>query len=119
MIAYLKACVLYICNDYKWSKEIEEFVRWSLLYDMHCKMTFFGEAIENANRSADEQTGRRGPRNLLKLLPDEFTVHDADLIRQANGMDTRGTRNMLSQWVHRGYLLQMTDDSFSKIKKQK
>ena len=119
VIAYLKACVLYICNDYKWSREIEEFVRWSLLYDMHCKMTFFGEAIENANRSTDEQTGRRGPRNLLKLLPDEFTVHDADLIRQANGMDTRGTRNMLSQWVHRGYLLQMTDDSFSKIKKQK
>ena len=117
VIAYLKACVLYICNDYKWSREIEEFVRWSLQYDMFCKMTFFGEAIENANRSADEQTGRRGPRNLLKLLPDEFTVHDADLIRQANGMDTRGTRNMLSQWVHRGYLLQMTDDSFSKMKK--
>ena len=82
-------------------------------------MTFCGEAQENANRSAAEQTDRRGPRNLLKLLPDEFTVHDADLIRQANGMDTRGTRNMLSQWVHRGYLLQMTDDSFSKIKKQK
>ena len=87
VIAYLKACVLYICNDYKWSKEIEDFVRWSLRYDLHCKMTFFGEAIENANRSADEQTGRRGPRNLLKLLPDEFTVHDADLIRQENGMD--------------------------------
>ena len=116
VIAYLKACVLYICNDYKWSKEIEDFVRWSLLYDMHCKMTFFGEAIENANRSTEE-TGRRGPRNLLNLLPDEFTVHDADLIRQANGMDTRGTRNMLSQWVHRGYLLQMTDDSFCKAKK--
>ena len=119
VIAYLKACVLYICNDYKWNHEIEEFVRWSLQYDMFCKMTFFGEAIENANRSTEEQTGRRGPRNLLKLLPDEFTVHDADLIRQANGMDTRGTRNMLSQWVHRGYLLQMTDDSFQKIKKQK
>ena len=117
VIAYLKACVLYICNDYKWSKEIEDFVRWSLQYDLHCKMTFFGEAIENANRSADEQTGRRGPRNLLQMLPDEFTIHDADLIRQANGMDTRGTRNMLSQWVHRGYLLQMTDDSFSKVKK--
>ena len=115
VIAYLKACVLYICNDYRWSKEIEEFVRWSLQYDMYCKMTFFGEAIENANRQADEQTGRRGPRNLLELLPEEFTLHDADLIRQANGMDTRGTRNMLSQWVHRGYLLQMTDDSFKKI----
>ena len=115
VIAYLKACVLYICNDYKWGSEIEEFVRWSLKYDMYCKMTFFGEAIENANRSADEHIGRRGPRNLLELLPDEFTVHDADLIRQANGMDTRGTRNMLSQWVHRGYVLQMTDDSFCKL----
>ena len=118
VIAYLKACVLYICNDYKWSREIEEFVRWSLQYDMYCKMKFFGEAIENANRSTDEQTGRRGPRNLLELLPNEFTVHDADLIRQANGMDTRGTRNMLSQWVHRGYVLQMTDDSFLKKKFQ-
>ena len=119
VIAYLKACVLYICNDYRWSRDIEEFVRWSLQYDMYCKMTFFGEAIEKANRSADEQTGHRGPRNLLVLLPDEFTTHDADLIRQANGMDTRGTRNMLSQWVHRGYLLQMTDDSFRKVEKWK
>ena len=117
VIAYLKACVLYICNDYKWSQEIEEFVRWSLQYDMHCKMAFFGEAIENANRSAEEKTSRRGPRNLLDLLPQEFTIHDADLIRQANGMDTRGTRNMLHQWVHRGYVLQLTDDSFCKMKK--
>ena len=119
VIAYLKACVLYICNDYKWSREIEDFVRWSLQYDMYCKMTFFGEAIEQANRSSDEQTGRRGPRNLLNLLPDEFTIHDADLIRQANGMDTRCTRNMLYQWVHRGYVLQMTDDSFRKVKNEK
>ena len=118
VIAYLKACVLYICNDYKWSRDIEEFVRWSLRYDMYCKMTFFGEAIENANRATGEHTGRRGPQNLLQLLPDEFTTHDADLIRQANGMDTRGTRNMLSQWVHRGYLLQMTDDSFKKVKSE-
>ena len=117
VIAYLKACVLYICNDYRWSKEIEDFVRWSLQYDLYCKMAFFGEAIENVNRNADEHATRRGPRNLLNLLPDEFTTHDADLIRQANGMDTRGTRNMLSQWVHRGYLLQMTDDSFRKLKK--
>ena len=114
VIAYLKACVLYICNDYKWSRDIEDFVRWSLQYDLWCKMQFFGEAIEAANRSTEEQTSRRGPRNLLEQLPDKFTTHDADLIRQANGMDTRGTRNMLSQWVHRGYLLQMTDDSFLK-----
>ena len=116
VIAWLKGCVLYICNDYRWSKEIEDFVRWSLKYDLWCKMQFFGAAIEVANQEA-EHTQKRGPRNLLELLPDEFNVHDADIVRQANGMDTRGTRNMLSQWVHRGYLLQMTDDSFVKVKK--
>ena len=116
VIAWLKGCVLYICNDYRWSKEIEDFVRWSLKYDLWCKMQFFGAAIEAANQEA-EHTPKRGPRNLLELLPDEFNVHDADIVRQANGMDTRGTRNMLSQWVHRGYLLQMTDDSFVKVKK--
>ncbi len=115
VIAWLKGCVLYICNDYRWSKEIEDFVRWSLKYDLWCKMQFFGAAIEAANQEA-EHTPKRGPRNLLELLPDEFNVHDADIVRQANGMDTRGTRNMLSQWVHRGYLLQMTDDSFKKVK---
>ena len=119
VIAYLKACVLYICNDYRWSRDIEDFVRWSLQYDLYCKMQFFGEAIENANRLSDEQAPRRGPRNLLQQLPDTFTLHDAELIRQANGMDTRGTRNMLSQWIHRGYLLQMTDDRYGKIKKLK
>ena len=116
VIAWLKGCVLYICNDYRWSKEIEDFVRWSLKYDLWCKMQFFGEAIEAANQET-EHTQKRGPRNLLELLPDDFNVHDADIVRQANGMDTRGTRNMLSQWVHRGYLLQMTDDSFVKVKK--
>ena len=119
VIAYLKACVLYICNDYQWSREIEEFVHWSLHYDLYCKMAFFGEAIENANRNADEQKTHRGPRNLLELLPDKFTAHDAGLIRQANGMDTLGTRNMLSQWVHRGYILQMTNDSFLKLTKKR
>ena len=116
VIAWLKGCVLYICNDYRWSKEIEDFVRWSLKYDLWCKMQFFGAAIEVANQEG-EHSQKRGPRNLLELLPDEFNVHDADIVRQANGMDTRGTRNMLSQWVHRGYLLQMTDDSFVKVKK--
>ena len=116
VIAWLKGCVLFICNDYRWSKEIEDFVRWSLKYDLWCKMQFFGAAIEAANQEG-EHSQKRGPRNLLELLPDEFNVHDADIVRQANGMDTRGTRNMLSQWVHRGYLLQMTDDSFVKVKK--
>jgi hypothetical protein len=117
VIAWLKGCVLYICNDYRWSKEIEDFVRWSLKYDLWCKMQFFGAAIEAANQEA-EHTPKRGPRNLLELLPDEFTLHDAELVRQAQGLDTKGTNGMLRQWVHRGYALRVTDDSFVKVKKK-
>ena len=119
VIAYLKACVLYICNDYRWNKVIEDFVRWSLQYDLYCKMSFFGDAIAEANRAVSGRTGCHGPRNLLEQLPDEFSLHDAELIRQANGMDTGGTRNMLYQWVHRGYILQLTVDSYIKMKNEK
>ena len=118
VIAWLKGCVLYICNDYRWSKEIEDFVRWSLKYDLWCKMQFFGAAIEAANQEA-EHTPKRGPRNLLELLPDEFTLHDAELVRQAQGLDTKGTNGMLRQWVHRGYALRVTDDSYKKVKSNK
>ena len=118
VIAWLKGCVLYICNDYRWSKEIEDFVRWSLKYDLWCKMQFFGAAIEAANQEA-EHTPKRGPQNLLELLPEEFTLHDAELVRQAQGLDTKGSRNMLRQWVHRGYALRVTDDSFVKVKSKR
>ena len=117
VIAYLKACVLYVANGYKWDKTIEEFTRWSLRYDMACKMEFFGAAIEEVSGCA--QPPKRGPRNLLELLPDEFTLQDAIRARQAEGKDAEGARNMLSQWLCRKYILQMTDDSFKKLKYRK
>lgn len=117
VIAYLKACVLYVAQGCKWDKTLEDFVRWSLQYDMWCKMEFFGEAIEAANQEA--VCGRKihtGPRNLLELLPDEFTTADAERMRQMQGMDVKGTRMMLSQWTHRGYVTVMTVDSYQKLK---
>ena len=113
VIAYLKACVLFVANDYKWDKTCEDFIRWSLNYDLWCKMQFFGDAIEQVNNAA-ERTGTRGPRNLLELLPDEFTLEDAKRIRRQQGMGTSNTGKMISQWKSRGYILQLTVDSFRK-----
>ena len=116
VIAWLKACVLYVANGQKWEKSIEDFIKWSLDYDMYCKMAFFGEDIERANYDG-ERIGTRGPRNLLELLPDEFTVEDAKRVRLQQGMKTDNTGKMVSQWKSRGYVLQLTVDSFKKATK--
>lgn len=109
VIAYLKACVLYVANGYKWDKTIEDFVRWSLQYDLWCKMEFFGADIEEAtNNMIREGQKRPGRMNLLELLPDEFTLEDAIRMRCSQGMDAKGTRNMLRQWVYRRYITIVT-----------
>ena len=116
VIAWLKACVLYVANGQRWEPQIEGFIRWSLNYDLWCKMQFFGDDIERANHGDDARLGTRGPRNLLELLPDEFTLEDARRVRLQQGLSNEGRkcRNMISQWVSRHYVLQMTDDSFKK-----
>ena len=118
VIAWLKACVLYVANGNQWEKNIEDFVRWSLQYDLWCKMQFFGEDIEAAN-SGNERMGTRGPRNLLDLLPDEFTTEDALQVRVKQGMgsDKKKCSHMIHQWVYRNYVSQITDHSFIKSKK--
>jgi hypothetical protein len=120
VIAWLKACVLYVANGNQWEKNIEDFVRWSLQYDLWCKMQFFGEDIERANQE-NERIGTHGPRNLLELLPDEFTKEDALNVRIKQGMggDRKKCAQMIRQWVHRQYVLQVTDDSYIKSEKYK
>ncbi len=114
VIAYLKACVLYVAHGYRWDKTMEDFVRWSLQYDMWCKMEFFGEDIANVGKV--QKRTKRGPRNLLELLPDEFTLEDAVRVRQAQGMNREGTKTMLRQWVFREYVTVVTDYSYRKVK---
>ena len=115
VIAWLKGCLLYVANGCKWTREIEDFVRWSLQYDMWCKMQFFAEAIEQADY-IDDSKPRRGPRNLLELLPDEFSLQDAINIRRQQGLDGKGARKMINQWAHRGYILCGDGDGYSKVK---
>ena len=113
VIAYLKACVLYVANGCKWEKSIEDFIRWSLHYDLWCKMRFFADGIRRAEYAAKGNI--RGPRNLLALLPDEFTYQDAVNLRLKEGKTAEGTSNMLAQWVFRQYILRITDYSFKKL----
>ncbi len=118
VIAWLKACVLYVANGCQWEKTIEDFVRWSLQYDLWCKMQFFGEDIEKANQEG-ERVGTRGPRNLLELLPDEFTLDDAKRMRQKQGMDASRAIKMIRIWKSRKYVFQISDFSFVKSEKYK
>lgn len=109
VIAYLKACVLYVASGMKWDKTMEEFIRWSLEYDLWCKMDFFGAEIEEAMcRMADEGKKRYRRTNLLGMLPDLFTLEEAVKVRISQGMDAAGTRNMLAQWTHRHYITKLT-----------
>ena len=103
VIAYLKACVLYVANGCKWEPEIDEFIRWSEQYDLHCKMRFFGDMIAKENYTA-ERSSKRGPQNLLQILPDNFTAAQLLAIRLEHGLDAKGTDMMIRQWLHRNYI---------------
>ena len=110
VIAYLKACVLYVANGCKWESEIDEFIRWSERYDLYCKMRFFGDAIKRANDTG-EKSSKRGPSNMLMQLPDEFTYQQVIDLRVANGMSQKGTSKMLGNWKDRHYIRAKENDS--------
>ena len=103
VIAYLKACVLYVANGCKWEPEIDEFIRWSEQYDLYCKMRFFGDMIAKENYTA-QRSSKRGPQNLLQILPDCFTAAQLLAIRLEHGLDAKGTDMMIRQWLHRNYI---------------
>ena len=103
VIAYLKACVLYVANGCKWEPEIDEFIRWSEQYDLYCKMRFFGDMIAKENYTA-ERSSKRGPQNFLQILPDNFTAAQLLAIRLEHGLDAKGTDMMIRQWLHRNYI---------------
>jgi len=115
--AFRKACLLYAANGMKWEKSIENFCRWSMLYDLWIKLRLWGDMIRNADN--DMQTSKHGPRNLLEQIETKedgiFTYRDAVKARLKNSMTEEGTGNMLSQWKRRGHIIQMTDDSYKKV----
>ena len=104
VIAFLKAMVLYVAHGQRWDKTMEEFVRWSLRYDLWCKMHFFGAAIEEIENADLPIKSRRGPQNLLDLLPEVFTREEAGIMRNNQGIRQGTLKSMLSNWKKRGYI---------------
>ena len=112
VIAYLKACVLYVANGMKWEASIEDFIRWSERYDLWCKLKLFGQMIYDADtdRADLPKTAPHGPKNLLEQLPDEFTMEDYIKLRRQEGYEDDNNRRVniaLNQWVHRGYVVRI------------
>ena len=109
VIAYLKACVLYVANGYRWEPEIEDFIRWSERYDLYCKMRFFGDMIAKEASTA-EKSSKRGPENILQLLPDVFTEPQLEAIRLEHGLKAQGCKNVIKQWIFRKYIVRMESE---------
>ena len=116
VIGYLKACVLYVANGYQWEPEIEDFIRWSELYDLYCKMRFFGDAIKKAELECDQES-KRGPASILGFLPEEFNYQQVEALRVEHKMSAKGTMKMLNNWLFRGYIKVKKNDSNTQLLK--
>ncbi|MBQ4056564.1 MAG: hypothetical protein IJD32_05600, partial [Bacteroidaceae bacterium] len=92
-----------------WDKVTEDFIRWSLQYDLWCKMQFFGNAIEEVE-NAGTTNRKRGPQNLLDLLPDVFTREEASQMRIRQGIVHGSVGNMLATWKKRNYIEPMGNE---------
>lgn len=105
LIAFFRAIVLYIMNGRQWSDEIAQFCAWTARYDMWCKMRFFGDFIRK-ELEGENKGIRPGPRNLLDMLPTEFSRQDLADMRRLMGKDSKGTLNQLGVWKNRGYIVE-------------
>ena len=116
VIAYLKACVLYVANGYRWEPEMDDFIRWSERYDLYCKMRFFGDAIKKAEQECDQES-KRGPASILGFLPEEFNYQQVEALRVEHKMSAKGTMKMLNNWLFRGYIKVKEKDSNTQLLK--
>ena len=114
-IGWLKACLLYIMNDYKWDKSIAEYAAYSVRRDLWAKFLYFGDEIE-AEFAEEKNVSRSTPKNMLTMLPDEFTFEDYLNVRQSLGKQGDG-RGTIRIWVHRGYIV--LDDTTKRYVKKK
>ena len=112
VIAYLKAMTLYVAQGCQWDERIEHFIRWSEQYDLWCKMKFFGERMQEQMGKEQVDT-KKGPQNLLDLLPSRFTMQDAIGVRRQSGKDDKANE-MLRSWIKRSYIFKDVTGEFVK-----
>ena len=114
---FRRAMVLYLANGEKWEKPIEEFIEWSVKYDLWCKMRFFGnqmqEAIDADNRAVCHSSG---VSNLLLFVHDTFDKAEIQNVCMVHGTKTK-LAILLCNWKKRGFIVKNNDDTFSKTAK--
>lgn len=110
-IGFMKACLLYAANGMKWEKEIEDFVFWSVRSDMWAKMRYFSDEYEQESKRV--KTCKKGPQNLLLLLPNHFTMEEAARVLKSQGKDEKKVKNMLKTWKHRQFIAEERNSSDS------
>lgn len=114
---FRRAMVLYLANGEKWEKPIEDFIEWSVKYDLWCKMRFFGnqmqEAIDADNRAVCHSTG---VSNLLLFVHDTFDKAEIQNVCMVHGTKTK-LAILLCNWKKRGFIVKNDDDTFSKTAK--
>lgn len=114
---FRRAMVLYLANGEKWEKPIEEFIEWSVKYDLWCKMRFFGnqmqEAIDADNRAVCHSSG---VSNLLLFVHDTFDKAEIQNVCMVHGTKTK-LAILLCNWKKRGFIVKNDDDTFSKTAK--
>ena len=114
---FRRAMVLYLANGEKWEKSIEDFIEWSVKYDLWCKMRFFGnqmqEAIDADSRMVYHATG---VSNLLLFVHDTFDKVEIQRVCQIHGTKTK-LAILLCNWKKRGFIVKNEDGTFSKTAK--
>lgn len=114
---FRRAMVLYLANGEKWEKPIEDFIEWSVKYDLWCKMRFFGnqmqEAIDADNRAVCHSSG---VSNLLLFVHDTFDKAEIQNVCMVHGTKTK-LAILLCNWKKRGFIVKNDDDTFSKTAK--
>lgn len=120
VIGYRKAMVLWLANGCKWEPAIADFVRWSVHYDLYCKMCFFGHSIRKAETNDAKVSTHRGPCNLLERLPDTFSPDDLKKLRAEMRMsvDAIALAKLLNTWKSRKLIGQPDPlkESYTKLK---
>ena len=114
---FRRAMVLYLANGEKWEKSIEDFIEWSVKYDLWCKMRFFGNQMQEAI-DADSQMvyHATGVSNLLLYVHDTFDKVEIQSVCQIHGTKTK-VAILLCNWKKRGFIVKNEDGTFSKTAK--
>lgn len=113
--AGLVAVAIYACMGKKMGKKeqaiITEFAKWVATYSLEMHLLKYGREL---NKLDGDDDGVCNDSNVLMVLPDTFTLHEA--YRTFSGKSECAVRVMLSRLVAAGYLVNEERGVYGKVK---